>query len=327
MTLETLWYGLVVLCWVLFLVLEGFDFGVGLLTPLLGRDDHERGAVVRTIGPFWDGNEVWLVAAIGATFAAFPAWYAALLSGLYLPLVLLLLLLAGRGVALEFRGKGHSEAWRRRCDLTLSACSAGVVVVLGAFLAAAARGLALDPAGDVRTRGWLERTAGPVLTWSSLGGALTGLFAAALLGATYLGLRTTGPVRSRARMLAVALGATGVPAFAVAGLFAPVWFAGATVCLVTTVAAWAGREPVAFAAAAVGVAAATVLVFWPGGSVVLASTLDPALSLTLSSSAATPSTLRLLTVAGGLILPGVVAYQVFSYWVFRQRVTSERVLS
>ncbi|MEU4221728.1 cytochrome d ubiquinol oxidase subunit II, partial [Actinoplanes sp. NPDC026623] len=98
----TVWFCLVVLCWTLFFVLEGFDFGVGMLGPIAGRDDHERGAIVRTVGPFWDGNEVWLVAAIGVTFAAFPDWYAALLSGLYLPMVALLLLLAIRGTGKGF---------------------------------------------------------------------------------------------------------------------------------------------------------------------------------------------------------------------------------
>ena len=119
MDLATIWFALVVLCWVLFAVLEGFDFGVGVLAGVLGRDDHERGAAIRTVGPVWDGNEVWLVAAIGVTFAAFPTWYAALLSGLYLPLVGLLLALAARGVALEFRGKVDSVAWRRRADVVL----------------------------------------------------------------------------------------------------------------------------------------------------------------------------------------------------------------
>jgi len=112
MDLPTLWFALAVTCWVLFFVLEGFDFGVGVLAGALGRDDHERGAGVTTIGPVWDGNEVWLVAAVGVTFAAFPDWYAALMSGLYLPFVLILLALAARGVALEFRSKGGTARWR-----------------------------------------------------------------------------------------------------------------------------------------------------------------------------------------------------------------------
>ncbi len=117
MDLITVWFGLTVLCWVMFFVLEGFDFGVGLLAPLLGRDEHERGAVIKTVGPFWDGNEVWLVAAVGVTFAAFPDWYAAMMSGLYLPMVLLLLLLAGRGVAwssaasVTIRAGGGAVSW------------------------------------------------------------------------------------------------------------------------------------------------------------------------------------------------------------------------
>ena len=149
----TFWFSVVVLAWVLFFVLEGFDFGVGLLGPLLGRDDHERGAAVQTIGPFWDGNEVWLVAAVGATFAAFPGWYAALLSGLYLPVVAVLLLLAIRGVALEFRGKGDGLRWRRRADALLALSSAGVVAVWGALLAVFTRGLALRPRRAASRRG------------------------------------------------------------------------------------------------------------------------------------------------------------------------------
>jgi cytochrome bd ubiquinol oxidase subunit II len=211
MDLVIIWYALVVLCWVLFFVLEGFDFGVGLLAPLLGRDEHERAAAVRTIGPFWDGNEVWLVAAIGVTFAAFPSWYAALLSGLYLPMVAILLLLAGRGVALEFRGKHDDPRWRRRCDAALAACSAGVVLLWGAVLTVFVRGLALDAGGEV-AGGGLNRTLAPVLTPAAGLGALLALTAAVLLGATFLALRTTGPVRRRAALLArrVATGGAAV---------------------------------------------------------------------------------------------------------------------
>src|SRR5699024_6963408 len=133
MDLATVWFGLVVLCWVLFFVLEGFDFGVGMLAPLLGRGARQRGAALRTIAPVWDGNEVWLVAAIGVTFAAFPDWYAAMLAGLYLPATLLLLALAVRGVALEFRGKKDSETWRRRCDLALAAGSLVTAAMVGAL--------------------------------------------------------------------------------------------------------------------------------------------------------------------------------------------------
>jgi cytochrome bd ubiquinol oxidase subunit II len=324
----TLWFSLVVLCWVLFFVLEGFDFGVGLLAPLLGRDDHERAAAVRTVGPFWDGNEVWLVAAIGVTFAAFPEWYAALLAGLYLPVVVLLLLLAVRGVALEFRGKGDGVRWRRRCDALLAASSAGIVVVWGAVLAACVHGLALDANGDV-TGSALSRSLSPVLTRAAAVGALAALFAAALLGATFLSLRTTGPVRQRAHRLAAALSSGGAAVLAVVAFAATsrVALAAAVLCAGIGMVTRYGREAVAFGGTALGVAAAVVAVFTAHGDVVLRSTLNPAWSLTMTSAAATPSALRLITAVGVIVLPGVLVYQAFSYWTFRRRVASERIPS
>jgi len=324
----TFWFSVVVLAWVLFFVLEGFDFGVGLLAPLIGRDDHERGAAVRTIGPFWDGNEVWLVAAIGATFAAFPAWYAALLSGLYLPVAALLLLLAVRGVALEFRGKGDGERWRRRCDLALSVSSGAIVLLWGALLAVFVRGLALGPDGSVRGEG-LSRSLSPLFTPAAGLGALAALLATALLGATFLSLRTSGPVRRRARHLSRWLGAGGAVTLVLAGFGtgSAVTLAAAALALATGLLARYGREALAFAATAIGVAGAVVAVFTTHGSVVLASTLDPSWSLTMTGAAATPGTLSLLTGAGVVILPGVLAYQAYSYVVFRRRVASDRVPS
>ncbi|GAB2565754.1 cytochrome c oxidase assembly protein [Paractinoplanes abujensis] len=324
----TLWFSVVVLAWVLFFVLEGFDFGVGVLGPLLGRDDHERGAAVRTIGPFWDGNEVWLVAAIGVTFAAFPAWYGALLSGLYVPMVVLLLLLAVRGVALEFRGKGDGERYRRRADVALAASSLGIVLLWGALLAVFVRGLALGADGQVTGAG-LARSLDPVLTGEALLGALGALLAALLLGATFLSLRTSGPLRRRARMLARWLGTGGAVALLLTGVLtsSPLALVAAVLSFAAGLLARAGREALAFATTALAVAGAVVAVFTARGAVVLHSTVDPAFSLTRASAAATPQALELITWAGVLILPGVLAYQAFSYWVFRRRVASERVPS
>jgi len=324
----TYWFALVVLCWVLFFVLEGFDFGVGLLAPLLGRDDHERGAIIRTVGPFWDGNEVWLVAAIGVTFAAFPDWYAALLSGLYLPMVAVLLLLAVRGVALEFRGKADGARWRRGWDAALAVSSAGIVLLWGAVLAALTHGLALGADGQVTGAG-LARSLGPLGTPAAGLGALTALLAAVLLGATFLSLRTTGPVRRRAQRLAAALGtggAVGLLAVAV-GTGSRVLLAGAALSVGIGMLARYGREAVAFAGAALGVAGAVIAVFTAHGAVVLRSTLDPAWSLTMTGAASSASALRLLTVVGVIVLPGVLVYQGFSYWIFRRRVASERIPS
>jgi cytochrome d ubiquinol oxidase subunit II len=327
--LITIWFALVVLCWVLFFVLEGFDFGVGILAPILGRDDHERGAVIRTVGPFWDGNEVWLVAAIGVTYAAFPAWYAALLAGLYLPMAALLLLLAGRGVALEFRGKGDGERWRRRCEAALAACSAGIVLLFGAVLTVFVRGLALGADGEV-TGGGLSRSLDPVLTPAAAVGAVAALFAALLLGATFLALRTTGPVRARARRLSVALGLGGTAvtvAVAATGIAPRQVIAAAALTVGITMLARSRREALAFGATALGVGAAVVAVLTANGPVVLRSTLDAAWSLTRTGAAATDSALRLISIVGVVVLPGVVVYQAYSYWVFRRRVASERVAS
>ena len=324
----TFWFAIVVLAWVLYFVLEGFDFVLGVLAPALGRDEHERGAAIRTIGPFWDGNEVWLVASIGVTFAAFPDWYAALLSALYLPMVLILLLLAARGVALEFRGKHDSARWRRRCDRLLAASSAAIVLLWGAILGILVDGLALNADGQVTGTG-LARSLSPLLSPAAGLGALAAALATVLLGATFLALRTTGPVRRRARDLARWTGALGAAALLAAGVATgsePI-MAAAALSFLAGLLARGGREATAFAATALSVAGAVVAVFTTHGAVVLRSTLDPAWSLTREAAAATPAALRLITIVGVVVLPGVVVYQAWSYWVFRQRVASERIPS
>ncbi|AEV83928.1 cytochrome D ubiquinol oxidase subunit II [Actinoplanes sp. SE50] len=324
----TFWFAILVLAWVLYFVLEGFDFGVGLLAPMIGRDDHERAAAIRTIGPFWDGNEVWLVAAIGVTFAAFPSWYAVLLSALYLPMVGILLLLAVRGVALEFRGKHDSPAWRHRCDLLLAGSSAGVVLLWGAQLGIFVRGLALGPDGAVTGHG-LSRSLAPLFSVPAGLGALAALLGTILLGATFLALRTTGPVRRRAVALSRHGGNAGTVLLLLAGLAtgSRLTLVAAVLCFITGMLARQGREALAFTTTALTVTGAIVAVFTAHGAVVLRSTLSPLWSLTRESAAAGPSALRLITVAGVLILPGVVAYQAWSYWVFRRRIASERIPS
>ncbi|GIF38109.1 cytochrome d ubiquinol oxidase subunit II [Actinoplanes xinjiangensis] len=324
----TFWFAVLVLAWVLYFVLEGFDFGVGMLSPVLGRDEHERGAAIRTVGPFWDGNEVWLVAAVGVTFAAFPAWYAALMSALYLPMVAILLLLAVRGVALEFRGKHDSPSWRRRADLLLAGSSTGIVLLWGAVLGILVDGLALRADGEVTGTG-LGRSLGPLATPAAGLGALAALLAAVLLGATFLALRTTGPVRRRARDLARHTGTVGAVTLLLIGIGtgSRLTLAAAAVVFAAGLLARRTREAMSFTAVALAVAATVVTVFTTHGDVVLRSTLDPAWSLTRTSAAAGPEALRLITIAGVLILPGVLVYQAWSYWVFRRRVASERVAS
>jgi len=330
MDLATVWFALVVLCWVLFFVLEGFDFGVGMLAPLLGRGNHQRRAALRTIGPVWDGNEVWLVASIGVTFAAFPDWYAALLSGLYLPFVLILLTLAVRGIALEFRGKKDDGGWRRRSDLALALSSMTTAALFGAVFGAFAGGLPLGADGEVAAGGGaLARSLAGLASPAALLGALCGVLLSGLLGATYLGLRTTGPVRARARTVAPVLAVALVVPVLVATIAGYLPLAGAVAgtggLLVIAALARAGREVLAFAGSAVVVAVVTVAILVADFPVLLMSTLDPAWSVQLADAAASPTALRTISIAGIVVLPGVIAYQAFAYWVFRNRVASAPV--
>src|SRR5699024_7578607 len=197
MTLETVWFCVVALFWTGYLFLDGFDFGVGMLLPVLGRNNTERRVLVNTIGPVWDGNEVWLIVAVGVMFAAFPGWYAGLLSGAYLPLLVLLLALIGRGVAFEYRGKVDSPRWRRAWDLVIMAGSWLPPLVVGVVLATTVLGLPLDATGD---------RVGPPLAAVRPGTVLGGVAVAAFSfahGANFLTLKTSGDIRERARRVAL----------------------------------------------------------------------------------------------------------------------------
>src|SRR2546423_8833748 len=166
MTLETIWFCLVAIFWLGYLFLEGFDFGVGMLLPILGRDNTERRVLINTIGPVWDGNEVWLIVAAGAMFAAFPAWYASLFSAAYLPVVVVLLALIGRGVAFEYRGKVDSARWRRTWDRVIMAGSLLPALGVGLLLSWNVLGLPIDGSG--------QRVGGPfaAFQWETILGAL-----------------------------------------------------------------------------------------------------------------------------------------------------------
>jgi len=330
MDLPEIWFGVIVAAWVLFFVLEGFDFGVAMIAGLAGRPACERDAAVRTIAPTWDGNEVWLVGAIGLMFAVFPDWYSAVLAGLYLPMVVILLALAARGVALEFRGKYHGEGeerWRRRCDLVMAWSSLITVGLWGAVLAVLARGLRIDAAGEVVGGGW-SRSIDPLLTWQAGLGAVAGVMIALLLGAGFLALRTTGGLRVWARTTVVrSAAALTVGALLVAGVTGtPVIAAIALPAALAAVAGRLGREALAFVGGGLTVAVATVAALAGHAPTLLTSTLDPAWSVTVDSAVTSTFSLNLITWAAVCILPAVVIYQVFSYWVFRQRISSDRVV-
>ncbi len=347
MDLPTVWFVAIAVLWTGYFVLEGFDFGVGMLLPVLGRGtgndaarEADRRVVINAIGPVWDGNEVWLITALAAMFAAFPAWYAGLLSGFYLPVLLVVVALIGRGVAFEYRGKvaprSDSEAeikaaarWRARWDAAIVFGSVVPAFTWGLVFANLVRGVELGADGVVRS------DLVDLLNPYALVGGLATLTLFALHGAVFLALKTDGVVRRRARAAAAA----AAPA-AAAVLFAFLMWtqadhgtpatgvvaAGAVAALVAGALLVARRrEGWAFVATAVAIAATTAVLFGALFPAVLPSLLDPAFDLTVAGAASKPYTLGILSWIGAAFLPLVVLYQSWSYWVFRRRVTRAHV--
>lgn len=328
MDLAVLWFVLIAVLWTGYLVLEGFDFGVGMLLPVLGKKDKDRRVMINTIGPLWDGNEVWLLTAGGATFAAFPEWYATMFSGFYIPLLLILLCLIVRVVAFEWRGKIDDDGWRAWADRALIVGAWGPAVLWGVAFGNLVRGVELD-ATHTFTGSFLDL----LNPYALLGGATTAILFA-LHGASFLALKTDGDIRDRAAGLAARL---AVPTLVVAGAFA-VWtqlafgktwtwapVGVAALALLYAVLATRGRkEGPAFAATAVTIVAAVVLIF---GSLFpdVMPALDPAHSLTVWNASSTDYTLRIMTWVAVALVPVVLAYQGWTLWVFRKRLTVEHI--
>jgi cytochrome d ubiquinol oxidase subunit II len=328
MNLPTLWFCLIALLWCGYFVLEGFDFGAAMLMPALARNENERRVILNTFGPVWDGNEVWLLVAGGATFAAFPEWYATMFSGFYLPLLIILVALIARGVAFEYRGKIDSDRWRRRWDLCIVWGSLLPALLWGVAFGNVVRGVPLDARHEYT--GNLFTLLNP---YALIGGATT-LTLFLLHGAVFLGLRTTGEIRSRAQHAVAVLGGPAV-GFAVVFL---VWteaahhhavglaLAGAAaVALLAGIAfALQGREGRAFAATAVTLVLAVATLFRALYPNVLRAT-DPAHSLTVANASSTHHTLAVMTGVALVLTPLVLAYQTWSYWVFRTRIGVEQI--
>jgi cytochrome d ubiquinol oxidase subunit II len=330
--LPTLWFALIGVLWVGYFFLEGFDFGVGMLLPFLGRDDADRRALLGSILPVWDGNEVWLLVAGGATFAAFPEWYATLFSGFYWALFLILVALILRAVAFEFRSKSDSPEWRRWWDRAIFFGSAVPALLWGVAFADFVWGVPID-AHHEYVGGFLDLV-GPY----ALVGGLTTLSLFALHGALFLTLKMRGALQARARRAARTLW----------------WAAVATVLVFLT---WAylnallradrGVVPDAVPLAALGALAAAgwlrgerwdLSAFLLNGTAialvvttiflnlyprVLISSLDPAWSLTITNASSSSYTLGVMTVVALIFTPIVLAYQAWTYWVFRHRVTRD----
>jgi len=334
LNLETLWFALIAILWTGYFFLEGFDFGVGVLLPFLGKDEIDRRVLVNTIGPVWDGNEVWLIVAGGATFAAFPEWYATMFSGFYLALFLILAALIFRGVAFELRGKDARPQWRARWDLAIFWGSAVPAFLWGVAWANILRGTPVGP-----DHVWVGSFFDLLNPYALLGG-LTMLLLFTLHGGVFLTLKTKGEIQERARRAAKLLAwpttaavfgflgwsflrahSTGID-----GIVPPL----VPILALVAVAAveWLLREKLdgwAFgltAAAIVGIAATVFLNLYPR---VMPSSVDPAYDLTIWNAASTHYTLKVMTVVALIFTPLVLVYQAWTYWVFRKRIGREDV--
>lgn len=331
MDLGVLWFLLIAVLFIGYFILEGFDFGVGMLMPFLGKKDNERRAFINTIGPHWDGNEVWLITAGGATFAAFPHWYATLFSGFYIPLFLLLVGLIFRGVAFEFRSLDESSRWRTAWDWIIFAGSLVPSLLLGIAFSNLARGVPIDANMEYAGGFW------NLLNPYALLGGITLIICFLVYGALYLSLKTTGVLQERARSAAKKLWLPMVVllfVFIVATYFAtdllslginpgllPV-FAGIT-ALLAGFFILKKREGLAFSMMAVGLASAFATVFRIMYPRVMISSLNPEWSITIQEAASSEITLRIMTYVAIVFVPLVIAYQVWVYWLFRRRVETD----
>jgi cytochrome d ubiquinol oxidase subunit II len=331
-SLNTSWFALIGLLWAGYFVLEGFDFGVGILTPLLARDDLDRRVCINTIGPTWDANEVWVIVAGGATFAAFPTWYATMFSAFYLPLLVILVALIVRGISFEFRGKGRGPAWPRAFDRTLFWGSLLPAILWGVAFTDLLHGL--DIASGPRYLGGFAGLLQPV----ALLGGLVSLTLFCLHGAIFLSAKTTGELSGRAHRAVLVL--AGPAVLGVAGLAA--WLSLSRPAVTST--ALSGAVPLGLVALSVALIGAGGLfsVRRHDGSAFLctalailslAAALFSALfpnvmvssvggqSLTLWSAASAHETLFVMTIVAAIFTPFVLGYQTWSYWVFRQRIS------
>ncbi len=328
--LQILWFILIGVLWAGYFVLEGFDFGVGMLVRGLGRDQVEKRMIIHTIGPVWDGNEVWLIVAGGATFAAFPQWYATLFSGFYLPLFLILVGLIVRNVSFEFWGKGESDRWRRNWEWAMTVGSAVPALLWGVAWANIVHGVPIDAHKEFT--GSLLDLLHP---YALLGGVATLLIFLAH-GSVFLTLRTEGEVGERARAIAGRV----MPPAAAAGVAFLVWTvaahrggvdvasaliaAVAAVLLVGAVAMVRRDRPGwAFAATAGAIAFFFVSLFVDLFPHTMVSSTSSAFDMTLNASASSSYSLTVMTVVAALLVPVVLIYQGWTYWVFRARVSAE----
>lgn len=332
MVLNTIWFLLIALLFIGYFVLEGFDLGVGILLPFIGKTDLERRMIINTIGPHWDGNEVWLITAGGAIFAAFPNWYATLFSSFYIPLFLILIALIIRGVAFEFRSKDDNPIWRKFWDWAIFAGSLIPALLWGVAFSNFVRGIPINEEFQFVGNFW-----DLISSYSIIGGLVT-LTGFIVQGAIFLSLKLEKPFADRlnkySRLLWIPniivvltyvvltyfttdilerLGVNPgiIPIGAVLSLFAAGWFI------------YQKNDIWAFIMNSLAIILSTSTIFQILYPRVLVSIIDPSFSLTIYNSSSSPYTLKVISIIALVFVPIVIAYQVWSYWVFRNRITSD----
>lgn len=328
MDLNTIWFILVSVLFIGFFFLEGFDFGVGILMPILSKEEKERRIIINTIGPFWDGNEVWLITAGGAIFAAFPNWYATMFSGFYLALLFVLVALILRGVAFEFRSKMDSESWRKNWDMVTFGSSLLLAVLWGTALANLIKGVPIDKTMNY-TGGFLD-----LISIYTLMAGVTSLLVFVFHGAVFLNLKTEGEIAERARKAAIKTGAAAVCAsilLAALTVFQTDLFnstlakEAAIASIVMLCLSWllVKRKKAKFSMLLNGfvIASGAGALFIGLFPRVMVSSISPEFSLTVYNAASSANTLLLMTKVAVVFVPIVIAYQAWTYYIFRKRVT------
>jgi cytochrome d ubiquinol oxidase subunit II len=335
MDLNTIWFILIAVLFVGFFFLEGFDYGVGILLPFLGKEDRERRAIINSIGTFWDGNEVWMLTAGGAMFAAFPNWYATLFSGFYLALVVMLLALIARGVAFEYRSKKDDPVWRNRWDWVIFVGSFVPALLWGVAISNLIRGVPIDDKMNFTGNFFT------LLNPYSLIGGVASLLLFTLHGSIFLTLKLTDSLLERARKVAnkLWLPATVVLfAFVILGYFDTDMFSklGVNPGAVPIIAGLAilsvgyllkiQKEGWAFVMTGITIAFSTITVFMGLFPRVMVSSTNPDWSLTIYNASSSSYTLKVMTIVAVIFVPIVLAYQAWSYWIFRKRVSTKQKL-
>ena len=323
------WFIVIAVLWTGFFILEGFDFGVGMLHSVVGQDEAGRRAAINTIGPLWDGNEVWLIVAGAAMFAAFPGWYATMFSGLYLALALLLAALIIRGVAFEFRGKRDAARWRRTWDVSLTVGSLLAPLLIGVGLADLLHGLPINSAQNYTGSFWT------LLQPYALFTGVTLVLICLLHGATFLSLKTTGEMHERSRRIARTVApftAAAVVGFAIwthvtsstTIFLRPLELLAIIAILAAVWLVYARRDGFAFTATAITMATCILSIFVGLYPNVMVSSTNPAYNLTVHNTASNPYSLDAMTIVVLIFLPLVLAYQSWTYYVFRRRVSRDQ---